>query len=170
MKNLTLILVLVILVFGVVAIVSPRTAEKAEAEAVVATQEIVRDVYKAEQRVEDWFNNQQQIPPVPVEEDRQLSVDASEAMKKQPSSWVDGEKKLKEKLKALVERQQQGKDLGVPILTRYLGEDFPAWVPEDGDKEDWTKKRDERYAEMKKEEEQWRERVKKYMETQDHHT
>jgi hypothetical protein len=34
-------------------------------------------------------------------------------------SWVAGEKKLKQKLKLLADRQAQGLDLGVPVLTRW---------------------------------------------------
>lgn len=77
----------------------------------------------------------------------------------QSSKWVDGEKKLKKMLKELAERQKDGKDIGVPVLTRYLGDDIPAW-PKDGlSTEEWQKKVDQRYADMRKEEEQWKERI-----------
>ena len=68
------------------------------------------------------------VPPIPQPDSPQeKSMDATEAMLKQDSSWVDGEKKLKKQLKILAERQAQGKDLGVPVLTRWLGDDIPAW-------------------------------------------
>ena len=147
-----------------VSFMSPSTVKKAEEEAVETTKEVLHNAYVAEQQMEDWFHHQQK-PPIPeAPEDRQASLDATEAMKRQPSSWVDGEKKLKQMLKPLVERQRQGKDVGVPILTRYLGEDFPAWVPEGGNVEEWTKKRDAKYDEMRKEEEKWKSQVRKYLE------
>eukprot|EP00957_Ditylum_brightwellii_P118700 9053671-Ditylum_brightwellii.AAC.1 len=52
-------------------------------------------------------------------------------MKHQPSSWVDGERKPKKELLELMERQKQGLDKGVPILTRYLGDDVKVWAKEE---------------------------------------
>mmetsp|Transcript_12348 Transcript_12348/g.20914 ORF Transcript_12348/g.20914 Transcript_12348/m.20914 type:complete len:223 (+) Transcript_12348:71-739(+) len=164
-------LCMIVIVSVTISVMSPNTAKKAEQKA----EELVHDVYKAEQEVESWIHDQQQKPPISSSEQgggggegggngRQATVDATEAMKRQPSSWVDGEKKLKQKLKELVERQKEGKDLGAPILTRYLGEDIQAWVPKGDDEDAWTKKRDAKYDEMRKEEEQWKEKVRKYME------
>ena len=90
--------------------------------------------------------------------------DPTARMLVQDSKWVDGEKKLKEKLKILQQRQAQGKDLGVPVLTRYLGEDIPAWPSEDTmDEETWKRKVSEKYEEMRKEEEEWKEMISKLL-------
>jgi len=60
------------------------------------------------------------------------SIDATKAMLEQPSSFVDGEKMLKKRLKVLQERQQNGVDVGVKHLTRWQGKDVPVWIPKDG--------------------------------------
>jgi len=114
--------------------------------------------YQAQRHVQDYFQ-------VTGGGDSSSKVwnEASEAMKRQPSNWVDGEKRLKEQLKKLVELQKQGKDLGVPVLTRYLGDDIKAWVSEGDDKKAWEKKRDERYIKMRAQEEQWRMQVQKHL-------
>jgi hypothetical protein len=78
-------------------------------------------------------------------------------------SWVAGEKKLKQRLKILAERQAQGLDLGVPVLTRWLGEDIPAWPTQDETNpmplQEWQKRVEEKYAQMRNEEEAWRLRM-----------
>ena len=142
--SLVFLLIAAILI-AVVALMSPGSIK-------VVERKIAKDVYRAEQQVEDWFQ-----PRRPVVEDRMAAdFDASAAMKRQPSNWVDGEKKLKAKLKVLAERQSQGHDLTVPILTRFLGDDFPAWVEKGDGEEAWKKKRDEKYEEMRKEEIIWK--------------
>jgi hypothetical protein len=83
------------------------------------------------------------------------------------TKWVDGEKKLKQKLLVLAQRQAEGKDLGVPVLTRYLGEDIPAWIS--GTEEEvaeWKAKVAARYAEMDVEEQQWKIQMKHLIESQ----
>lgn len=60
------------------------------------------------------------------------TLDATDAMLKQPSHWVDGEKKLKKRLGKLEHRQQEGIDVGVDHLTRWMGKDIPVWNPKDG--------------------------------------
>jgi len=84
---------------------------------------------------------------------------ASERMAQQESKWVDGEKRLKQELKKLVALQQQGKELGVPVLTRWVGDDIPAWAGEGVDKDEWNAKVKARYDEMREEENRWREMV-----------
>lgn len=149
--SLVLLLLAAILI-AVVALMSPGSIT-------VVERKIAKDVYRAEQQVEDWFQ-----PRRPVVEDRMAAgFDASAAMKRQPSSWVDGEKKLKAKLKVLAERQSQGYDLTVPILTRFLGDDFPAWVEKGDGEEAWKKKRDEEYEKMRNEEIIWKANAKKAM-------
>jgi len=161
---LKLFLIICAAMFGFVVIlhfVSP-SSEKALEE------EVMKDVKLVEDEVSDFFGggiHEKQKPPIPQqEESRDRSLSATEAMLQQDSSWVDGEKKLKQKLKVLAERQKQGKDLGVPVLTRYLGEDIPAWAGEGVDVEEWKKKVDAKYAEMAEEEKKWRERVAEFME------
>ncbi|KAG7351079.1 hypothetical protein IV203_010439 [Nitzschia inconspicua] len=92
-----------------------------------------------------------------MEERLAASHAATARMEAQSSRWVDGEKKLKQKLQVLYDRQQQGHDLGVPVLTRWLGDDFPAYVtPDMGiDVAVWKKEVEAKYAEMRKEEEEW---------------
>lgn len=81
--------------------------------------------------------------------------EASRKMLQQNSRWVDGEKKLKLQLTKLARLQSEGKLLGTPALTRYLGDDFPAWVDEGADKEQWEKRVADKYAEMRQAEVQW---------------
>ena len=89
--------------------------------------------------------------------------EANARMAAQSSSWVDGEKKLKKKLKELQALQKEGKMLGVPVLTRWLGDDFPAWVEPGKSEDEWRAKVDAKYAEMRKEEEQWQKKMKAYI-------
>lgn len=148
-----------------------RKALQAEKEALAGAQELGRKALEAEHRVEDWFhkttdNNKQAqaqaaqggAGSIPTRT-KLTSAEATARMLAQSSTWVDGEKKLKAKLKVLAERQQDGKDLGVPVLTRYLGEDIPAWVGEGVDEAEWRKQVEAKYAEMRVEEEQWKIRM-----------
>mmetsp|Transcript_31397 Transcript_31397/g.46302 ORF Transcript_31397/g.46302 Transcript_31397/m.46302 type:complete len:203 (-) Transcript_31397:132-740(-) len=118
--------------------------------------------------VQDQFlsNFGEQQPPQldsneKTQTDTTSSLHATRVMEKQPSEWVAGEKKLKEALKKLLKRQSEGKDLGVPILTRWLGDDFPAWPQEGQSTEEWEEKRKAKYEEMRKEEEAWRKKVRR---------
>ena len=115
--------------------------------------EVELSAYQVEQemekKVEDfWYHQQQQRPPPVTEEQgvKHRSAEATEAMERQPSTWVEGEKRLKQKLKKLMERQKEGKDLAAPILTRYLGEDIPAWVGEGVDEKKWQEKVEAKYT------------------------
>jgi hypothetical protein len=85
-----------------------------------------------------------------------LADQARNRMLKQSSQWVAGEKKLKNMLKELVKLQADGKELGVPVLTRYLGPGIPAWPKNGMSVDEWKKLVDAKYAEMRKEEEEWR--------------
>mmetsp|Transcript_10219 Transcript_10219/g.21642 ORF Transcript_10219/g.21642 Transcript_10219/m.21642 type:complete len:260 (-) Transcript_10219:1008-1787(-) len=94
---------------------------------------------------------------------KRSSSDAATArMEAQSSRWVDGEKALKKKLKVLYDQQLKGKYLGVPVLTRYLGEGIPAYVgtPDSPMKEDeWKKIVESKYEEMRLEDEDWKKKV-----------
>jgi hypothetical protein len=95
--------------------------------------------------------------------------EADVRMQQQSSKWVDDEKKLKKALQVLVERQTRGLDLGVPVLTRYLGEQIPAFYSKDDPSlnhgiatiEEWNTLVQEKYTEMRNEENRWREIVTK---------
>lgn len=71
------------------------------------------------------------------------------------TTWVEGEQKLKAALKELAERQARGLDIGVPVLTRWLGDDVPAWPSAQMPQEQWQQKVDEKYAAMRQEEQEW---------------
>jgi predicted RNase H-like nuclease (RuvC/YqgF family) len=68
-------------------------------------------------------------------------------------------RKAQAKLKVLATRQEQGKDMGVPVLTRYLGEEIPAWAGEGVNVDEWNKKVAAKYDEMRQEEEEWKKRM-----------
>jgi hypothetical protein len=130
--------------------------QKLEREAEYVTHQMAQ----AEHEVEGWFHQQQQVPPAHTG-DRSASDAATARMMAQSSKWVDGEKAVKRQLKKLLEQQEKGENLGVPVLTRYLGEDFPAWVTKDMDEEEWKRKVAEKYKEMGEEEEEWRKEMQK---------
>lgn len=138
-----------------------------------AEQEIVQGAYAAEQKLEQemidwWTSNGHNPPPVMVLDEgdphrKTAEIKAARAsterMINDDSKWVDGEKKLKKELKKLVALQQEGKDVGVPVLTRWLGDDIPAWAGEGVDVDEWNAKVKARYDEMRKEEERWNDMV-----------
>jgi hypothetical protein len=151
----------------------PSAVVQVEEEMVTEAKMLSKKAVEAEHRVQDWFQNEEKSTPLqPNNADaaatNTINLDsnaATAAMMAQDSSWVDGEKKLKEKLKLLAERQGRGLDLGVPVLTRYLGEDFPAWVGSDTGMtvEDWQAQVDKKYAQMRIEEEEWKKRMQAMM-------
>jgi hypothetical protein len=152
-------LALIFLVFSVMALSSwylfPTTVVQVEEEAERDMQAFAKKAIEAEHRVEDWFQQNQGMAAVAYED----STAATARMMAQDSKWVDGERKLKKKLKELLEQQEEGKLLGAPVLTRWLGDDFPAWVGEGMNEEEWRAKVDAKYAEMRKEEEEWQKRM-----------
>lgn len=141
----------------------PEEAVIVEREA----EEIAHRAYQAEQELEkemmDWWHEDRTVKE-PAMTDEAMREYTSERMAKQTSKWVDGEKQLKLKLKELVELQKQGKEIGTPVLTRWLGEDIPAFAGEGVNKEEWEKKIEESYDRMRKEEEEWRQAVSAILE------
>jgi hypothetical protein len=119
----------------------------AENRVIAAEERLLQSVSDAEGAVQHWLY------------DSGKPNAATQRMLQQGSKWVDGEKKLKTKLKELAALQAQGKDLGVPVATRWLGDDIPAWAGEGVNRVNWKKQVDARYAEMRSEEEKWIEMV-----------
>lgn len=99
-----------------------------------------------------------------------VSADGAIAGMEEPSTrWVDDEKKLKKNLQVLYDIQAKRESLGVPVLTRYLGEDIPAFVGtplSTMKEEEWKKLVDAKYEEMRKEEEEWQKKMTLLMEEQ----
>ena len=129
-------------------------------------QEMEKVVYDTEQQLERdvmdyWLSSKQYYTASDTVHDADLR------MQQQSSKWVDGEKKLKKALQVLVDRQAHGLDLGVPVLTRYLGENIPAFYSKDDTSlnlgintvEEWNARIEEKYTEMRIEEERWRDIV-----------
>lgn len=157
--NVVLVTLLVAsLLIGAATYFFPSQVESVELETAKKTKNFVHNAYEMEQEMEKqvgglWGGDGGHSQP--------NDKDATASMEQQPSSWVEGEKKLKQKLQVLYERQQQGKDLGVPVLTRWLGEDIPAWPGEGVDVKKWKKQVDAKYKEMAATEMKWRAEMKK---------
>ena len=81
-----------------------------------------------------------------------------------------GKKELKKKLKVLYDQQnKEGNNLAAPVLTRYLGEDIPAFVrnSDSAKVEEWKKLVEEKYAEMRAEEEAWQKKMAEFIRQKD---
>jgi hypothetical protein len=175
-----LIIALFLVVAVVVSVFFPAELKRAEQEAGLLAQkamEVEHDLAQRAMEVEhdmaERIMGQQQPSPPSSGDDDHVSANMEERlaashaatarMEAQSSRWVDGEKKLKQKLQVLYDRQQQGHDLGVPVLTRWLGDDFPAYVTPDMniDVAEWKQQVQEKYAEMRKEEEEWQAQMNK---------
>lgn len=138
----------------------PAQVREVEREAEGATHALAQKAMDIEQEVEGWWTQHRQRPEAgggPVNA-------ATARMEAQSSRWVDGEKALKKKLQVLYDMQQKGENLGVPVLTRFLGDDFPAWVEPGMDGEEWKKNVDAKYAEMRQEEEDWKKEMQNLIE------
>ena len=175
-----------ILIMVIMWIFFPAKVMEVEKEAEVVTHDLAEKAIQAEHDVEDWWRGQQQPGGGDGQQqdiqqqdahnsdsEEQILQDklaasraASARMESQGSQWVDGEKKLKQKLQELYDQQQQGKHLGVPVLTRWLGDDIPVYVTPDMDVdvEQWKKQVQDKYAEMRREEEEWQKEMSKLIE------
>ena len=168
--------------FAVASLVSwslfPSQVLEVEHEAEEVGHRLAEKAINAEHEVEDWWNRNHGGSGGSANSagggsggqnyQRRTSEEATARMLAQSSKWVDGEKALKKKLSILEEEQKNNKNLGVPILTRWLGDDFPAWVTPDMDEKEWRSKVDEKYAEMRKEEEEWIKQMQKIVDANEH--
>lgn len=123
--------------------------QSVEQQALLKEQELEKEVF------EWWKHHGEARRPASTGVAR-TSAEATSAMMRQGSQWVDGEKKLKQKLKVLADKQAAGLELGVPVLTRYLGEDVPAWAGEGVDEVEWHKTVKTKYDEMRQKEKNWK--------------
>mmetsp|Transcript_45668 Transcript_45668/g.97070 ORF Transcript_45668/g.97070 Transcript_45668/m.97070 type:complete len:721 (-) Transcript_45668:21-2183(-) len=108
-------------------------------------------------------------------DDGASSLDATQRMLAQPSRFVESEKKLKQQLLKLFEKQNgehtkkpknpNDSMLGVKISNRYLGENLLPYPETKGGEKEWEKKMERRKNELRKEDEQeWNELIQKYYE------
>jgi hypothetical protein len=161
-------------------------------ELVEAERRVEHELVEAEHRVEDWLHNrenpgpqlenthssegndkrspdesasggdEQEIPMEEGAEEQQLDPPGNDNQEAEPTSWVEREKALKRKLRVLYDQQAKGENLGVPVLTRYLGEDIPAYVgtPDSTMKEEeWKILVEAKYKEMRQEEDEWQKKM-----------
>jgi hypothetical protein len=155
---LMLILAAVLLLFVSVYFFPTEVEQEAE----YVGHELANRARQAEHKVEELLLHHQAegggggAAPAQGNDD---GLDASARMLAQSSKWVDGEKALKKKLRVLSDLQQKGEYLGAQVLTRYLGDDFPAWVSKDVNEEEWRTNVKTKYAEMREEEEEWKIRM-----------
>ena len=157
LRPVVFLMVFAVGLFVVSWILFPAEVMEVEHQAVLEGQKIANAAKRAERRVEDWWEQAE-------EKFKDHEDPASAIMASQSSTWVDGEKKLKKKLQVLYEKQLKGEMLGVPVLTRWLGEDVPAYLEPGMDEEEWKRTVDRRYAEMAEEEEQWKKEMAKIVE------
>lgn len=135
-----------------------------EKEAEQVGQEWAQKAIHAEHDMEDWLHQSDTSTGSAStsgnqKKDQAASEAATARMMAQSSKWVDGEKALKRKLTELAEKQQKGELLGVPVLTRWLGDDYPAWVTPDMDEAKWRSDVAEKYKQMRQEEEEWKKQM-----------
>ena len=108
------------------------------------------------------------------------SLDATQRMLAQPSKFVESEKKLKQQLLKLLEKQNQEKKhkpndpndsvLGIKISTRYLGEDILPYPDSKGNEKEWERKMEARKQELAKvDETEWNDMIQQYNEIMEHH-
>jgi hypothetical protein len=137
---------------------TPKQSDKAKTKK-------TKDPPKQEEKQQ---HEQQNVDPSPPKENIN---DNTNRMNAQSSRWVDGEKALKKKLQVLYDIQAKGDHLAVPVLTRYLGEEIPAFVgtPDSTmNEEEWKKLVDAKYEEMRLEELEWQKKMSLLMGKQGH--
>mmetsp|Transcript_23935 Transcript_23935/g.39464 ORF Transcript_23935/g.39464 Transcript_23935/m.39464 type:complete len:680 (+) Transcript_23935:107-2146(+) len=104
------------------------------------------------------------------------SMEATKRMLAQPSKFVDAEKKLKQQLLHLLEKQTTEQKsngevdpnlsvLGVKISNRYLGEDLLPYPESKQAEEEWEHKMNQRKEELRKQDEiEWKALMERYNE------
>ena len=108
------------------------------------------------------------------------SNDATQRMLDQPSRFVDSEKKLKQQLLKLLEKQNaehkkkpndpNDSTLGVKISNRYLGEDLLPYPKSKGEEKEWEKEMEKRKTELAKADQQdWNEMMQQYVKVMEKH-
>ena len=162
-----LVLTLIISLFPEPRQIMYNTEQQMEKVIYETEQELERDV------MEYWLSSKRfytgDTTGSSVTSNTHTMYESDVRMQQQSSKWVDDEKKLKQALQVLVDRQTRGLDLGVPVLTRYLGEHIPAFYSKDDPSlnlgiasvEEWNRLIQEKYTEMRNEENRWREIVTK---------
>lgn len=134
--------------------------QRLEKEAGLVGHRVAENAILAEHNMEHWWQSRGTTQETGSANNSGMNA-ATARMMAQPSKWVDGEKSIKRQLKQLQAIQEKGELLGVPVLTRYLGEDFPAWVGKDMNEDEWKQKVAQKYEEMRAEEEEWRKEMQK---------
>jgi len=129
---------------------------------------------EAAQEMDQLLHQQHFGQQMPIKGMPHGSMDSSESaggipkLSDMDSRWVDGEKKLKQALEVLVDRQRQGQDIGVPVLTRWLGDDIPVWPTQKADdpmpQDEWNQKVEAAYVKMREEEMEWRSQMTLFLE------
>lgn len=165
------ILVVAVVILGLSWYIFPsetyQVEKKLEQEAQYVGSKVAENAMNAEQKVEHWWQSRGSASNNNLDNNNSGMNAATARMMAQPSKWVDGERALKKQLKELSDMQEKGELLGVPVLTRYLGEDFPAWVGKDENEEEWKQKVEEKYKEMREEEGEWRKEMKKIIDAKE---
>lgn len=154
-SNCILIIVAIILTLASYLMPSHHQAGRMEQQILSTEQRVLEQAYQTEQSLEQELNGMfHHHNPATTANAASVRME-----QQQNSRWVDGEKKLKAKLKELAALQAAGKEIGVPVATRWLGDDIPVWAGTGVDVDEWRKKVDARYAEMREEEEEWKKMV-----------
>ena len=121
---------------------------------------IEKEAKYVEHEVENWLNQHEHKQQ---EQKQSRKDETTYEIPETNTKWVDGEKKLKIELKKLMALQEEGKELGVPVLTRWLGDDIPAYAGTGVDVDEWNKKVKAEYTRMEQEEVIWKQQMMEYI-------
>ena len=134
--------------------ISPNDYETLERDAIQAEKDFMEYIQKSQQHSPPQMNHPDDMDPT-------MNHDTNNIQQQPPLysfSWVDGEKKLKKELQKLVILQQKGQELGVPVLTRWLGDDIPVYAGSTNvpNVTEWKINVQKDYEKMRIEEEEWK--------------
>lgn len=132
---------------------------------------IEKEAKYVEHEVENWLNQHEHKQKQQSRKDTGTTTTQNNNNKRDNmyeipetnTKWVDGEKKLKIELKKLMALQEEGKELGVPVLTRWLGDDIPGYAGTGVDVDEWNKKVKAAYSRMEQEEVIWKQQMMEYI-------